>query len=389
MGNDAPIGGRHLDERVYWIWLQRALGVGGTRIPAVLRAFQTAKAFYEAGASAWEGLGILTQREKELLHTGSLQEAGLLLNRCAALGQTVLTPETPGYPERLRAIYHPPCVLYVQGKLPDMDRCLSIAIVGSRTASHAALHTAGEISGALARNGVVVVSGGAHGVDHAVHEAALSAGGVTVSVLPCGIDYPYLPEYAELREMIAASGALVSEYPPGTGVQKWNFRTRNRLLSGLSSGVLIAEAAKRSGTMITARYALEQNRDVFVIPANVGPESEGSNGLLRSGAKAVLAAEDVLDEYAGRDYEQVLPQEAPAQMARPAAQDAKALFSKEFSADAETVYRVLGKTPLTIGEVAAATGLSAQRLFVALTELEIEQKIQSLAGRRYVRIETA
>lgn len=377
-----------MDERVYWIWLQHALGAGGTRVPAVLREFGTARSFYEAGPSAWERLKVLTMREREMLQAFSLEQADAVLKRCTALGQMVLTPETAGYPERLRAIYNPPCVLYIQGELPDVDQILSIAVVGSRTASAAGLRAVSDIAGALARDGVVVVSGGAHGVDHTAHSAALSAGGVTVSVLPCGIDFPYLTEYAGFRAEIAARGALLSEYPPGTGVQKWTFRVRNRLLSGLSAGVLVAEAAEKSGTMITVRYALEQDRDVFVIPANIGPFSAGSNGLLRSGAKPVTVMEDVLEAYAGCGY-------ARAAVLKPAQQSFDAILhsadslSNGFSVDAKTVYHALGKTPLAIGELSAATGLPVPRLLAALTELEMEQKIQSYAGRRYVRTETA
>ena len=226
-------------------------------------------------------------------------------------------------------------------------------------------------------------------MDHTAHEAALSAGGTTVSVLPCGIDYPYLMEYRSFRDQIAERGALLSEYPPGTQLQKWTFRVRNRILSGLSAGIVVAEASAKSGTMITARYALEQDRDVFAVPANVGPQSDGSNGLIRMGAKLVTCAEDILEEYEGR-YERVaVIDRAASHFRQELCQSAPVPLAGAFSADAKTVYRALGEVPVTIGELTAATGLSAARLLSALTELEMEEKIRSYAGRRYAITETA
>ena len=183
-----------------------------------------------------------------------VREAEAALDYCLRLGQQVYTPDTPGYPDLLREIYNPPAVLYVRGTLPDASGDVAIGVVGTRKAGKAGLRAAREISYELAQEGAAVISGGALGIDSEAHRGAIDGRGRTVAVLPCGLDYPYLMDNANLRrEILDSGGALVTEYPMQTPVQRGAFQTRNRLISGMAHGVLVAEAPKKSGALITAR----------------------------------------------------------------------------------------------------------------------------------------
>lgn len=216
-----------LDRRAYWIWLQHALQAGSSKPRHILESFGSIEDFYRAGRQEWGLLGIFTQRELSAMREYPLQEAQAQLAYCAQMGQTVLTPEDGEYPFLLRQIHNPPAVLYVQGELPDFAEVPAISIVGTRKATLVGKRVAHSLGYGLAKGGAVVVSGGALGIDTAAHKGALLAGGKTVCVLGCGIDYPYLAANTSLREAISHSGALLSEYPPGTPALRNHFPIRN------------------------------------------------------------------------------------------------------------------------------------------------------------------
>lgn len=285
---------------VYWVWLQGALGPGSRKALSLARAFGSPALVYEhrADEGRLKELELLSVRERKELCDYSLESARRVLEDCERHGLQVITPQSPSYPERLREIPNPPVALYIKGCLPKVDEEVMVAIVGTRKATGYGQEAAKRLAMRLSRAGAIIVSGGALGVDSCSHMGALRSGGKTVAVLGCGIGYPYLEDSRPTREEIAQQGALVSEYPPGTPPSKLTFPCRNRLISGMCLGTVVVEAGEHSGSLITARLAAEQGRDVFAIPGNVMSRSyTGTNRLLRDGAKPVYSALDVLEEY--------------------------------------------------------------------------------------------
>lgn len=386
------------DQRAYWIWLQHALGAGSQKPHRILTDFQNAQAFYEAGELERRLLGIFTQKELSLLSDYTLEEATAVLEYCEKVGLQVITPQSDDYPVCLKNIHNPPCVLYVKGSLPQVDSQPSIAVVGTRNATNAGIKIAFEFGYQLAKAGAVVVSGGALGIDTAAHKGALQAGGKTVCVLGCGIEYRYLMDNASLRAAIAQSGAVVSEYSFNTPPSKMSFPIRNRIISGLSAGTLVVEAAGKSGSLITANLALEQGRDVFAVPCGLdNPVSQGVNNLIKIGAKPVSNADEILEEYEYRFPGKVFLHQFSAYVPVPEIQIQESkpvnehienkpiqpLNSRDFSEQAIALYEKLSEEPRHISELEQLTGLSAPQMLTAITELELAGKISSQSGRRY------
>ncbi|MBQ7817331.1 MAG: DNA-processing protein DprA [Oscillospiraceae bacterium] len=240
----------------------------------------------------------MTKQIAESLHEKDLHYAGDILRECVDLGIHICTFNDGAYPSRLKNIADPPMVLYYVGHLPDLDGTPVIAAVGTRKASPYGLNVAKRIGGQLARCGAIVVSGLAAGIDGAAASGALTAGGTVVGVLGCGVDVVYPACNRGLFADVERHGCLISEFAPGTEPMKWNFPRRNRIMSGLSNGVVVIEAPERSGALITARQAADQGRDVFVVPGNVDvPTCAGSNALMREGAIPVRNGWDVVSEY--------------------------------------------------------------------------------------------
>lgn len=282
----------------YYVWLQLCLGFATETVSRVLSSYGSAKAFHDAPDSEKIRKCCLNKRQIERLHSIPRKEVFKILNDCAKSGINIITPEDALYPQRLFNIPDLPAALYVKGELPSMEDVPVISIVGPRKVSEYGERCAYVISNTLASCGFMIVSGGAVGGDTASHLGALEAGANTVAVLGCGINAGYLKVNADLRECISKNGCLVSEYFPSMGVTRGAFQQRNRILSGLSDGVVVVEGSKKSGTLITARCAVEQGRDVFVIPGSPSlPQYEGSNGLLTEGAKPLLNINSIIEEY--------------------------------------------------------------------------------------------
>lgn len=378
-----------VDQRSYWVWLQHALGAGSSKQNRILSGYRSLSDFYAAGMESWLLEGCFTQNELGKLGSYSVQDAEALMEYCEKIGQKVLTPDCADYPLLLKEIHNAPCALYVKGTLPDFSAVPGIAIVGTRKATATGVSAARSFAFELAKQGAVVVSGGALGIDTAAHKGALQAGGKTVCVLGCGIDYNYLMGNVSLREAIALSGAVISEYPPNTPAVNSNFPIRNRIISGLTLGTLVVEAAGKSGSLITAQYALDQGRDVFAVPSGIySPVSQGVNGLIKSGAKPVSNAGEILEEYLYRfpgkinlDDEQTNVVLSPEP--EPAKSEPAQLDEKEFSRDAVLLYSSLTDLPRHLSELERLTGIPAPRLLTAVTELELAEKIHSHSGRRY------
>ena len=283
---------------IYWIWLATRQGMTAWEKQAVLAYFGNPEDCYFAKEAAYQNIENLSKTAEEALCQKDIREAEEILESCARKKVHILTWQDPRYPVALKNISDPPMILYYRGILPEFNNDPFIGVVGTRKASAYGLRLAENISRQIARHGGIVVSGMAEGIDAMATHGALSEGKMVVGVLGCGADVVYPRCNRELFFKMERSGCLISEYPPGTKPDKWNFPRRNRIISGLSCGVLVVEAPAKSGALITARQALDQGRDVFVTPGNVGVAScEGSNGLLRDGAIMVTSGWDILSEY--------------------------------------------------------------------------------------------
>jgi len=283
----------------------------------------------------------------------------------------------PTYPARLKMIADPPPLLYITGTLTEQDD-LAVAIVGARRATAAGRVMTEELSHDLAALGVTVVSGLARGVDAAAHRGALAAQGRTIAVLGCGIDQTYPPEHERLRRQIEERGAILSEVPVGAPPHSHHFPRRNRIISGLSLGVIVTEAAINSGSLITARLAAEQGREVFAVPGFVKEAtSRGTNALLKEGAALIERAQDVIDV--------VMPQLEPALRLRLQPSREKNVRGDQLGKEEQLVYDALSYEPLTVDDVIVTTGLSVPTVMASLLSLELRQRVRPLPGQRYLR----
>lgn len=290
----------------------------------------------------------------------------------------VLSFLSPAYPARLKMIADPPPLLYITGTLTEQDE-LAVAIVGARRATAAGRVLTEELSHDLAAAGMTVVSGLARGVDAAAHRGALASQGRTIAVLGCGIDRTYPPEHERLRRQIEERGAVLSEVPVGAPPHSHHFPRRNRIISGLSLGVVVTEAAINSGSLITAKLAAEQGREVFAVPGFVKEDtSRGTNALLKDGAALVERAQDVIDA--------ILPQLDPVFRLRLEPSPAKREQGDQLGKEERLVYDALSYEPLTVDEVIAAIGLSVSAVMASLLSLELRQRVRQLPGQRYLRV---
>jgi len=296
----------------------------------------------------------------------------------AEQGVRVLTFNDEEYPAILRAIVDSPIVLYVKGRLPE-NLSLSIALVGSRGASLYGMSIAAQWSARFVELGFTVVSGMARGIDTAAHTGALKAHGQTVAVLGCGLSTVYPPENEKLFAEIAASGAVISEFPMTMPPMAHNFPRRNRIISGLSMGVVVVEAAAKSGALITADFALEQGREVYAVPGKVdSPTSKGVHGLIKQGAKLVSCVEDILE-----DIHPQLLQEVRAHVVLPEIKEPVALES--LSEPEQQIYRFISDRPVHIDQLIDRCGTDALRVTTVLSCLELKHLVKQLPGKLFVR----
>ena len=286
---------------LYWLWLHLLEDLTSGQKRALLAYFHDPEQLYRATESAYRTAVQLPEEGYTALGNKDLTNARALASQCSQRRIGIVTIGDSGYPARLRQIPDAPLVLYYRGRLPNWEAYPAIGIVGTRKASGYGLQIAEKMGAQIAACGGMVVSGAADGIDSAAMKQALLQGGPVVGVLGFGADVVYPASSRKLFAQLEEKGCLISEYPPGTPGYKWNFPQRNRLISGISHGVLVVEAPERSGALITARHAMEQGREVFVVPGNINSDtSAGSNNLLREGATAVFEGYDILREYASR-----------------------------------------------------------------------------------------
>lgn len=367
-----------------WLALGRIEGLGVRSAQKLIEQFGSPDAVYGASISALEGAG-LTRRVAQQIRAGAgQQDAERELAAAEKLGCRLIPFGSSQYPAPLKQIADPPLVLYVRGDASLLARH-SVAIVGTRRPSAYGSSVAHRLAGDLAQRQLVIVSGMARGVDSAAHRGALEVNGKTVAVLGCGVDIVYPRDNKRLAENILASGACVSEFPLGTSPQPENFPIRNRIISGLGLGVVIVEAAEYSGSLITARLASEQDREVYAVPGNItSPQSFGPNLLIKQGAKLVDNWMDVVEEFPASIRAQLMPAASASSTSGEA--ETRSLFEPALSGDQKTVYEVLRPDKATfVDEIFAQAGLTQPRVLAALLELEMGGFIRQLPGKNFVR----
>jgi DNA processing protein len=373
------------DQGTYWLALALTSGLGPTRIKKLIEHFGAADRVFQASLTELEATGMRAVSAQSIATGKSLELAQQECAKAAEAGAKIISLSDPEYPSRLKEIYDPPVVLFVKGSIEVLAQP-GIAMVGTRHPTPYGSGMAERLSTDLAARGLVIISGLARGIDTASHRGAIAAKGKTVAVLGTGIDVMYPKENTRLTEQIVAlGGALISEFPIGTFPAPQNFPIRNRIISGMSAGVLVVEAAEYSGTRITSRCALEQNRDVYAVPGNVTNKgSWGPNTLIKQGAKLVATWEDVWEELpadvqatlSSRQNESLEPETAslfPDEVTSPHEKKILRLLKADESTQIDQLVEMLEDE------------MSSSEIFAALFELELSGKIRQLPGKNFVK----
>ena len=366
-----------MDPREAFIALNLIEGVGPVRVRQLMEHFGEAPAILRASKSALQQVrGIGEDTAESIAGWEKSTDLAGELKRIAESGCSVLIQSDAEYPELLRQIYDPPIVLYVKGALTAKDKN-SVAMVGSRQTTHYGVETARKLAYQLAYVGVTVVSGGARGIDTSVHQGALAAKGRTIAVLGTGINIVFPPENAELFEHIAASGAVITQFPFNRPADKQSFPIRNRIVAGMTLGTVVVEANLTSGALITANMAVDCGRQVFAVPGRIdSPRSKGCHELIKKGAKLCEGAEDILGEF---EYL------FPASNRPPSPAETGTLPALTLSDHEQKIYAALDKEERSIDEVIWKCGLPASVVSVALLGLEMKRLVRQLPGKMFVR----
>ena len=367
-------------EQFYWAALGAAKGIDTARLLALARSFGSPQDLYDAEEADVLATGILSpERTAKFVESNKKNRKlpEMLQEQCERLHVSVVPVVSSAYPERLKRILRPPAVLYVKGTLPDCR--YGIGIVGSRMADAYGKKAAACFGRALAEAGVTVVSGGAKGIDTAAHEGALEGRGKTVAVLGCGPDIVYPPANRKLFEEIEANGALVSEYPPGTEPDRFRFPERNRIISGICQGIVLVQAAKRSGALITAEFAMDEGREVFCVPGNIFTDkSTGPHRLIKAGARLADSPQDILEE--------VFPELCGSAHSNLfAGLDGTAPWGK-CSQEQQKILDLLTRGPQTLEQLVEEAGFGIGETSVMLLELQMKGFIQMNAAQQYFLI---
>lgn len=352
----------------YWVGFNIVRGIGPMRFRALVDHFGDLEKAWHADARELKKAGLDRRALESLMTTRSTISLDGEMEKIERQGARVLTWDDPAYPPRLLNIYNPPPVLYVKGEILSEDQW-AVAVVGTRRATVYGKEAARWIAGDLARNRVTIVSGLARGIDSEAHRAALDAGGRTIAVLGSGIDIIYPAESRRLAQAVVERGALVSEYAIGTPPEAGNFPPRNRIISGLSLGVVIVEAGERSGALITGDFALEQGREVFAVPGNIfRRKSMGTNKLIQQGAKPVLSVEDVLEEL---------------NLTMVSKQVEVRAVVPENETEA-TLLEYITAEPIHVDEIGEKSGLPIAQVSSTLALMELKGMVRQVGGMNYV-----
>ncbi len=390
-----------MDKAVYWIWLSTCFSIGSGKPGQLTEEYDPEYIYNNVGEICSKAL-YLTEDNKKSLQKTSLKKAESIYKSALEKNIRVITGNDDEYPEKLKHIYSAPIVLYVQGDISYLNDSLKITMVGTRKASDYGKKVAGNLSYVLSLAGAVIVSGCAVGIDEFAHRGAIKARARTVGVLACGHGVNYPTKTAKVKEEILMNGgALISELPPGTGVMRGYFPARNRIMAGISDGVVVTEAPVKSGSLITAQLANDMNRDVFCVPpCDIHNEKFfGVVSLLRDGARAVYDATDILEEYTVR-YEGKLDLEKADKFSvagettdflseneKAPAKEEKAARDKQtpenLTDKQKKIYSLMDEEPVHVDELTQKSGLACYEVLSVLTELELLDIIKAHSGRRY------
>jgi DNA processing protein len=358
-----------VESRKYWLGFSLVPEIGPKRLNLLLKTFGDLRSAWQAPESALRDAGLEQQPLANLLRTRARLDLDREYAKLEAAGASLITLEDESYPPLLKSLLDAPSVLYVRGTLLPEDN-LAVGIVGTRRATAYGRDAAAFFSRQLVQNGVTIVSGLAYGIDAAAHHAAIDAGGRTLAVLGCGVDQIYPRDHGDLMAQIAQHGALISEFPLGTRPDPSHFPRRNRIISGLSLGILVVEAPEKSGALITAAIALEQGREVFAVPGNIfSPASAGTNRLIQDGAKPIMSVDDILGEI-NVTYRNVEVRTAAREIAPPDETEAALL-------------KMLGADPMHIDDLTRLTGLPIALVTSTLTLLELKGVVNMVGHMQY------
>lgn len=403
-----------MDRRIYWMWLTNLPNITPIKITNLFDSFNDIEEIYKT--KDYAGVYGLTHEDIVQLQDKSLDKVKSIVDRLKYINAGVLTYDDMTYPDMLRQIDDPPYVLYIKGEIMQWDRLLTIAAVGTRRYNEYGHNVCNNICSGLAKAGVTIVSGMARGLDSVAAAAALRAGAKTIAVLGCGLDIVYPPENGQLMEAIIRNGAVLSEYPPGVQPVGSHFPRRNRIISGMSYGTLVTQAPQKSGALITANYALDSGKDVFAVPGNIYDVcSKGNNALIKSGAKLVECAQDILEEYdfeilhlkepidKKSEFENLKYAEEPAKEKKP--KENKSAEKKEnkkrepvnniikidinddkyknLNETEKKIIELLIEDTWHIDEIVRKTGIPMSKLNSTLTILEMKSLIKQLPGKNF------
>jgi DNA processing protein len=356
------------DNLAFWVGFSKVAGIGPARLRLLLDYYGDIQAAWQANPGELRAIGLDRRSVENLVKVRSSLDLEAEVRALERLGVSVLTWESPAYPELLKTIADPPATLYIRGQLTPADEW-ALAVVGTRRATVYGKECTRLLVRGLVEAGITIISGMAYGIDTEAHQTALKSGGRTLAVLGCGVDIFYPPENRKLGQAIIESGALISEYPLGTSPESGNFPRRNRIISGLSRGVLLVEGTIQSGARITTDYALEQGREVFAVPGSIlHKSSSGPNYLIQNGAKLVTQVNDILEEL----NLTMVAHHAEARAIIP---------DNEIEA---TLLQGLSTEPVHIDELGQATGLPAADIASTLTMMELKGMVRQVGGMNYV-----
>jgi DNA processing protein len=372
----------HSDDYIGWLALALTPGLGARTAGKLLREFGSPDAIFNASLTALEGQRLPAAVAQALHSRRPLSDAAKELAQVQATGCRLLTWDEPEYPARLREIYDPPPLLYVRGNIELLNRHV-ISVVGARRPTPYGNQMAERISRDLADRGLVISSGLARGIDASAHKGALSsATGATIGVLGCGIDVVYPKENKKIFEQIEQRGAIISEFPIGTFPAPQNFPIRNRIIAGMALGVVVVEGAQYSGSLITARLAMEFGREVFGVPGHVTqPSSFGPNQLIKQGAKLVTGWEDVVEELPTPVRAELMPVELASHEER------AALVEGSLSPTERPLYALLSVDEARhVDELVELSGLTSSEVLAALFDMELKSVIRQLPGKQFLKV---
>lgn len=371
-----------MEHALCWLWLATKKNIASAKIAALLERFETVEGIYEA--KSFNNIPGISDREKSELMNKDLSLAKSIAEKVLKIGGKILVFDDENYPQILKNISDPPYVLYIQGKVPELDKVLTIGVVGTRHCSEYGRIVTERICTSLAKEGAVTISGLALGIDSAGAWATIDAGGIAVGVTGCGLDRVYPQENARLIQEMTEKGCILTEFPPGTPPLKCNFPRRNRIIAGLSRGVLVTEAPQRSGALITARYALENNRDVFAVPRNITDiKYLGTNIIIREGAKLVNSIEDIICEYPYAEKVTANAKQKKTDILPDIKPDIDNNKYKNLNENEKTIINILTRKNMQIDELSRELDIPVSEINTRLIMLEVKGLVKKLPGSAY------